>query len=79
MNLITLLIPIAAIGACLALIVYDRNASAKKTTVAWMSKAIFRDDNGSSPSAERLHQSLLGVLFVVLVGIAGLFIIGLLK
>ena len=77
MTLLTVLIPTILIIIGLSLIKYDRNREMKNKTVIWMSKNIFRDDNGINDSAERLHQTIISFIFIFCVAISSLFIIGL--
>jgi len=77
MELLKILIPAILIIIALLLIKYDRNKSLKERHVGWMSRTIFRDNSGVNPSAARLHQTVLGFLFISCVGIASLFVIGL--
>lgn len=77
MELLKILIPTTLIIVSLLLIKYDRNKSLKERHVGWMSRTIFRNNSGLNTSAARLHQTILGFLFIFCVGIAALFGIGL--
>jgi len=79
MILIKFLIPFILVVIGLLLIKYDRNKDLKSKHVAWISRNLFRDNSGVNRSAVRLHQTVLGFLFIFCVGIATLFIIGLLE
>ncbi|OGZ26555.1 MAG: hypothetical protein A2365_02050 [Candidatus Nealsonbacteria bacterium RIFOXYB1_FULL_40_15] len=79
MNLLKYLIPIALVIIGLFLIKYDRNKELKNRHIAWLSRYLFRDSSGVNASAARLHQTILGFLFIFCVGIGVLFIVGLLE
>ena len=71
------LIPILLISIAIILIKYDRSHTTKSRIVAWLSRNVFRDPSGVNASAERLHQTMLGSIFIFCVGISALFLIGL--
>jgi len=71
-----ILIPFVLIIFGLLLIRYDRNKEFKNKHISWMSRYIFRDNSGVDASVARLHQTILGFLFIFCVGIITLFIIG---
>lgn len=79
MNFLAILIPTVLVVVCVILITYDRNKELKNKHVAWLSIHLFRDKSGYNASAARLHQAVLGFLFIFCVGIAGAFIIALLQ
>lgn len=72
-------IPVVFTTLSYILIKYDRNQSIKEKNILWLSRNIFRDNSGVNDSAARIHQAILGFTFIFCVGIAGIFIIGLLE
>ncbi len=79
MNLLKYLIPTLLAILGLVLIKYDRNKELKNKHIAWLSLRVFRDNSGMNASVARLHQTILGFLFIFCVGIGVLFIIGLIE
>jgi hypothetical protein len=77
MEILKFLIPAVLIIISLTLVKYDRNKALKERHIGWMSRTLFRDNSGVNASAARLHQVILGFLFIFCVGIAVLFAIGL--
>ncbi len=76
MMLQQILIPLSLLIIGLLLIKYDRNKELKNKHISWLSLHVFRDSSGLNASAARLHQTILGFLFIFCVGILSLFIIG---
>lgn len=79
MNLLKYLIPVALVIIGIFLIKYDRNKEVKNRHIVWLSRHLFRNSSGVNASAVRLHQTILGFLFIFCVGIGILFIIGLIE
>lgn len=77
--IIQILISVLLVSFAILLIAYDRNKNLKRKHIESLSKSLFRNKPGENSSVARLHQTILGVLFIFCIGIAALFIVGLLK
>lgn len=75
MPLISLVTFVTALSFSTLFVLYELDGPRKERTIRWLSRHLFRHQDGISPSAERLHQFILTVLFLPAVGLTLLFFI----